>query len=88
VGFKNQSVEVGLKTWGNYIMKISTPDKSYRKDLYTFKTTFKSENNYIDDYFNEDNSYRIPEVVISEMMLLHDIVKGRNNKGFLIRSGK
>ena len=88
VGFKNQSVEVGLKTWGNYIMKISTPDKSYRKDLYTFKTTFKSENNYINDYFNEDNSYRIPEVVISEMMLLHDIVKGENNKGLIIKSGK
>lgn len=88
VGFKNQSVEVGLKTWGNYIMKISTPEKSYRKDLYTFKTTFKSENNYIDDYINDDNSYRIPEVVISEMMLLHDIVKGKNNKGLIIRSGK
>ena len=44
IPFKNQNVEVGVKKWGDYICKISTHNISYRSDLYSFKTTFKSEN--------------------------------------------
>ena len=86
IPFKNQKVEVGVKKWGDYICKISTHNISYRSDLYSFKTTFKSENDMKRELLEE--SYRLSYSVISKMMMIYDEVKGENNKGLMIRSGK
>ena len=86
IPFKNQKVEVGVKKWGDYICKISTHNISYRKDLYSFKTTFKSENDMKMELLDE--SYRLSHIIISKMMMIYDEVKGENNKGLIIKSGK
>jgi hypothetical protein len=86
IPFKNQSVEVGVKKWSEYICKISTHNISYRSDLYSFKTTFKSENDMKRDLLEE--SYRLSYSIISKMMIVYNEVKGDNNKGLIIKSGK
>lgn len=85
VGFKNQTPKVGLIKWGNYICKISTSTISYRKDLYSFKTTFQPQNKMNKELFDE--SFRLNGGLISRMMMLYNNIKGENNKGFRIKSG-
>jgi hypothetical protein len=86
VGKGSQSIPVGLDTWSKYIFKLKTSRSNYRKDLYTFKTTFEADNPMPDETLFKN--YRIPSHVISRVMMLNDRIKGMYNKGLIITVGK
>lgn len=84
IPYRGQTKEKGLETWSRYVVKLSSNRKGYRKDLYTFKTTFAAENPLPDE---EMFNYVIPDSVIAHLMLIHQNIRGKTNKGLMVRSG-
>jgi hypothetical protein len=77
-----QRIDVGINTWAKYIIKLGR----FRKQLYTNKLTFDGSMKMYDDELFK--SYRLSYVVIANMMLIHQRIKGITNKGLIVRVGK
>lgn len=77
-----QRIDVGINTWAKYIVKL----ERFRKQLYTNKLTFDGNMKMFDDELFK--SYRLSYVVIANLMLIHQRIKGITNKGMIVRVGK